>query len=210
MDPVAVINQYNHEEISLHLEVVLLDIPDYQQLADALAHIDADYHASAAHGIATAMFVTHQPDAGRWLGEVLAGTDSADLFVKDTRQMLAAVYMQLDQQFSGNSFDFTPLLPDDATDMNQRVRALSEWSQGFLYGLGLAGVSEQQQMSEQAREIVNDLVAFTQVEEQEEAATEEDERALTELVEYLRAAVQLLHEELRPPADSNTADVPPS
>lgn len=186
-----------------------MDIPDYEQLDQALLRSKIDHHASAAHGIAVGMFVAHQADAGRWLDEILADADPADLNVKETREMLAALFMQLDQQFRDGSFEFTPLLPADNEDLQQRVIALGEWCQGFLFGLGLTGFGRQTSMSEQATEIVNDLVAFSQVEEDVEAATEEDEQALAEVVEYLRAAVQLLYEELLPAGDDQ-ADTPVS
>jgi yecA family protein len=196
-------------KFSLTCEVVLLDIPDFEQLADALFRSKIDSHASAAHGIAVGMFVAHQANAGRWLDEVLADADPADLYVQEARQMLAALYMQLDQQFRDGNFEFTPLLPSDNTDLQQRVIALGEWCQGLLFGLGLSGFGRQAPMSEQSTEIINDLVAFSQVEEDVEVATEEDEQAFIEVVEYLRAAVQLLYEELRP-AGGNQADTPVS
>lgn len=100
-------------------------------------------------------------------------------------------------QLFGGAFEFTPLLPPDDEALGLRSRALGRWCEGFLLGLTLGGLQDWVGLSEDAREIVADLSEFTRI-EPEPRATETAEAAYAELVEYVRAGVQLLSEELHP------------
>ena len=70
-----------------------------------------------------------------------------------------------------------------------------EWCRGFLGGLGLAGVSRQHGLSAEGAEILRDFgtIAGTRF---EYADSEEDENALSEVIEFIRVGVLLLHAEI--------------
>jgi len=55
-----------------------------------------------------------------------------------------------------------PLLPDDDTPLEPRVHALSAWCGGFLFGLSSRRGLNLKAISEEGREIVQDLTQFTQ------------------------------------------------
>ncbi|MGH8453584.1 MAG: UPF0149 family protein, partial [Nevskiales bacterium] len=95
---------------------------------------------------------------------------------------------------------FTPLLPEDDDALNLRVDALAEWCQGFLYGLATKPALDLNQASSELREVVSDLIQISRagIEDDEDPDEDADENAYTELVEYVRAGVQLIFLELRP------------
>jgi uncharacterized protein YgfB (UPF0149 family) len=113
------------------------------------------------------------------------------------------------QQLRGDSLDhlcdpeggFVPLLPDDDEALPLRVGALAQWCQGFLYGLATRPGLDLNQASPELREVVTDLIQISHagVEDEEDPDEEADENAYMELVEYVRAGVQLVFMELRPP-----------
>jgi uncharacterized protein YgfB (UPF0149 family) len=108
---------------------------------------------------------------------------------------------------------FEPLLPDDQVPVAERAPALGEWCQGFLYGLGTRALPDPEQLPEQVAEVVRDLTAITRVGVDPDESEEENEQAYAELVEFVRVAVQLLHEELAPFREEPTrsaSDVPPT
>ena len=86
---------------------------------------------------------------------------------------------------------FQPLLPDDEDPLAARVEALGEWAAAFLAGFGAAVTLAP---GETAKEVLEDLAAISAV-DHEVDESEDGERQLTELVEYVRVGVLLL---LRP------------
>ena len=106
-----------------------------------------------------------------------------------------------------------PLLPADDAPIGERAQALGEWCQGFLYGLGTSTLPDPEHLPESVAEVVRDLTAITRVDADPDESEEENEQAYAELVEFVRVAVQLLHEELAPfreGPERPLSDVPPA
>jgi uncharacterized protein YgfB (UPF0149 family) len=77
-----------------------------------------------------------------------------------------------------------------------RVQALAEWCQGFLVGFGTGVKANELEFSDEAQEVLRDLVEISKVDpDREETPEEEDEVALNELEEYVRTAVMMLYSE---------------
>jgi uncharacterized protein YgfB (UPF0149 family) len=90
------------------------------------------------------------------------------------------------------------LLPGDETALAERAVALGQWCQGFLAGFGQnAGGLE---LSVEAKEVLQDLVAISQVQDALEES-EDGESDYMEVMEYLRVAPLLLFTELAKPAE---------
>jgi len=72
-----------------------------------------------------------------------------------------------------------------------------QWCRGFLGGLGLSGANLESGLSEDGAEILRDFgtIAASRFEYDD---AEEDETALTEVLEFIRVGVMLLHAELAP------------
>ena len=94
-----------------------------------------------------------------------------------------------------------PLLPDDEEALETRTAALAEWCTGFLAGLGSVPVPTEG-WPDTVREIVADFGEIARAAVGEEDSPEDSEASYVELVEYLRAGTQLVHEELVAPSDS--------
>jgi uncharacterized protein YgfB (UPF0149 family) len=92
--------------------------------------------------------------------------------------------------------EFRPLLPDDERELPARVEALGAWCQGFLYGFGAAGTVAGTPLPETVTEVLSDLANISQAGAVGSASDEVEEEAYAELVEFLRAGVQLIYAEL--------------
>ena len=100
------------------------------------------------------------------------------------------------EQYEDSDFAFDVLLPDDDEEIHSRIRALSHWVQGFLVGFGTGVKAEEGSFSAEAQEVLRDSAEISNVaEELEQDGEEEDEVALTELEEYVRAAAMMLYAE---------------
>ncbi len=187
--------------------------PDYFSLADALRSADALSEAAEAHGTLAGM-VAANPDQDchhRWLMLSLHGSDQAahstPTLTDEARKTLHAVYHSTCAGLSDLQMSFTPLLPPDDFPLGEQARALGLWCQGFVYGFALGRPGTREVHSPQVREVLDDLGRMAEVEIPEDDGDEQDRAALVELVEYVRVAAQLVHDELRLSA-SGPGDAP--
>lgn len=87
-----------------------------------------------------------------------------------------------------------PLLPEDARPLAERATALYDWVRGFLFALGIQGIAERD-LSGQTREILHDFIDLTRLDLDALDDHEENEEALTELIEFIRVSAMWIYEE---------------
>jgi uncharacterized protein YgfB (UPF0149 family) len=172
----------------------------YADVARALEAGASAIRPAEAHGVLCgALCLRPDYSLAEWLDELLPEPTPepgdgpfADLFV-ETAGVLARPDME-----------FEPLLPDDETALADRVAALATWCEGFLYGFGSSGLAARTRLPESVTEVLGDLAQISQAGGVGSEPAEAEEEAYAELVEFVRAAVQVVYEEL----DAARADVP--
>jgi len=175
----------------------------YQELNEQLAVSELGPSAAEAHGILCAMLGTGEPRAAEsWIAELLAGADGADRSTADPstkacRRSLQDLAARTRTEIADPHLGFTPLLPEDSAPLAERAVGLYDWSCGFLYGLGLAGV-DVSRCPGPLREVCDDFAAITHLDLKDLDDSEENEQALTELTEFVRVAAMLVYEEQCP------------
>lgn len=171
-------------------------IPDLREIRDALGELKARVDAPESHGILCGMLSAGSPVADRdWLRQ-LTPEEEKEVRVSDTLQSLyRATIWQLDDP----QFGFTLLLPDDDENLGERTEALAHWCSGFLYGLGVSGITESTQLPGEAAEVLGDLAKIASVDYELEQPGEAEEQAYEEVVEYVRVGALLVFESLRGP-----------
>ena len=102
---------------------------------------------------------------------------------------------------------FTPLLPDDETDINLRAEALGRWCQGFLYGMAVRGLKKFTDLPADVREILEDFSQIGRAAHESGDDDEQVEAAFVDLVEYSRVGVQLVFDLLNPPAKAGAMEI---
>jgi uncharacterized protein YgfB (UPF0149 family) len=172
----------------------------YQAVSTVLEKYDADMGASEAHGIAVGMLcVELKADVLNWLDELF--TDQNDLVDEDKTIMVDLFERSrelLDPETEEFSFDL--LLPDDDESLGEQVEALRVWCQGFLFGVGYAQTSAE--WPGDSAEVMRDLIELTKIDSDVDG--EDDEAALIEIHEYLRAAVLTVRDQF---AESKNASM---
>ena len=115
-------------------------------------------------------------------------------------EALRRLYRDCRAQLDDPDLGFEPLLPAPDVPVERRADALVEWCRGFLGGVGLAG-SKTRPLSADANEVLADLgrIAASRFDYDD---AEEDETALSEVLEFVRVGVLLLHTELTRPRGS--------
>jgi uncharacterized protein YgfB (UPF0149 family) len=165
----------------------------FEEVARALAAGASTVHAAEAHGcLCGALCVRRDYPVAEWLDEILADATAAAA----VDPSFAALHGESVGVLERADMEFAPLMPDDDTDLATRVESLAAWCQGFLYGFGAAGTASQVALPPDVTEILGDLAQIANAGAGDGDAADDEEAALVELVEFVRAAVQLVYDEL--------------
>ena len=162
----------------------------------ALAAGGSAVHAAEAHGcLCGALCARRDYLPAEWLDEILADPRE-DGALDPVPGALAELYESCGEALASGDLEFSPLLPDDEDPIQDRVAALAEWCQGFLYGLGSSGALSKTALGDEVQEFLTDLAEMTRVDASGDEVGEAEEAAYVELVEYVRTGVQLVYDEL--------------
>ena len=175
----------------------------YDELAAALGRLGYTQEAAEYHGALCGALCARPPQDIDPLQVLEGGAKSDDAAAAGDLLRLRG---ESANAFLGADLGFTPLLPDDDVELMHRVRALSAWCEGFLFGLASGKALNLKQCSPEMKEIVRDFTEFTNAGVTEEEDAELEETAYAELVEYIRVGAQLIYMELHESAD-DTATV---
>ncbi len=174
----------------------------YLHLDRAFAGAGSPVDAAEAHGcLVGALCAVAAYRYEHWMLEVMPEEDEPG--ADSLRSLLEEVFHDTAQALGGQSMEFVPLLPDDDTPLPVRVRALTAWATGFLYGLGAGRLPPLDQVPGAIGEVLKDFTELTRASDMapDDEAMEEAEADYMELVEYVRAGAQLVFEELAPLRD---------
>jgi yecA family protein len=175
----------------------------YDDVELALRRADSHMGAAEAHGCLCGMLCA--PRAATlvgWLTVVCEDSDADPARAGRDHPVLREVYDQAVDDLSDPQVFLAPLIPSEREPLGDRLIAVSEWCEGYLYGLALAGVQGDSPLSGSAAEVLQDLAEIARSEFEFED-DETHEAALFEVIEYLRVGIQLVKEALA------EADTPP-
>ncbi len=176
----------------------MAQLPDYDDIADCLGDRGGGAAAAEAHGTLCGLLCTAAQDLPHaWIRNTLADAmqETGEAY-GDARRALGSLYGASLAALNGEDMRFCPLLPPDDRDLGARTLALASWCQGFLYGLAIRGLRDLSDLEGEIREFLADLAQISRAEFGDVAgeASEQDEVAYAELVEYIRVGVQLFYE----------------
>ena len=161
---------------------------DFDEFADQLLEQGADQSPSHLHGAICGVLAGGGERDPEYclaaIAQALAMDIHGELAANCVRLSRATVQGLMDEEF-----DFHLFVPDDESEIELQVRALSEWCSGFLAGYALAVTQPQTgALDDDAAEVLKDMAAIAEATVDAELDPEETENHLFELTEYLRFA----------------------
>lgn len=175
----------------------------YDEINDALKRISVEQDAAEVHGVLCGLFCTvNGLNAPFWLDNTLTNTPEEDAYTVDalnseSRSLLTQLFNSTEKQLSSQDFAFELFLPDDNSGLYARVEALSNWCQGFLFGLSQGGLTDPDGLPGDLPDIVKDIIEISRAESYELDDDTQDEKDFMELVEFVRVAIQLFVDEMK-------------
>ncbi|WP_193162247.1 UPF0149 family protein [Microbulbifer hainanensis] len=175
----------------------------FDSLANAILAAGGVADPSELHGFACGVLSAGaRPDKKRWQQEL------ADLMqLEAVPADLNRDFLQLAQDslahLRNGEFDFQLLLPSDE-DIAARTQTLGHWCQGFLLGFGIGNY--QGELEATSREALEDIGSIAQVDADAVEATDDMEKQLLQVQEYVRVAVMnIFTETAGPQPDAGSA-----
>lgn len=176
------------------------DFPHYDAAARLLHEAGVTTSPAEVHGIITGVLCAPQGARVAWQ-ELVLGREVQQ--PPALAQLLTVLHRTTHAHLNGMECDFAPLLPGDEHSLAEQIEGLSDWCSGYLLGLHAGGVKEGETLAGDAGEVIRDIARISEADLDASLADEEEARALVEIVEYLRVGVQLVFEELQPPASKH-------
>ena len=158
----------------------------FDSLANAILAAGGTAAPSELHGFACGMLAAGaRPDKNRWQKELAEMLQLEAVPADLNREFIALTEASL-QQLRDSGFDFQLLLADEE-EVAAKVSTLGHWCQGFLLGFGLGDYKGE--MPETSLEALKDIGRIAQVDADEVEESDEAEKQLEQVQEYVRVAV---------------------
>jgi yecA family protein len=168
---------------------------DYRELNNLLENLQSDADAADCHGfICGQICVTEFPLPEIWK-EYLDVEPDDKQSITEGLQDLQALVAETMKSFESPDFDFYPMLPDDDTPIDERICALGEWCHGFLNGFAISQEANSCLEDDDSRELIENFTRICHIGVGEEP-DQNDEKALFELVEYVRLGAIFMYDQL--------------
>lgn len=170
----------------------------YEMLSEELEMAGVLSSAAELHGgLSGVMCIGGVAAADRWIDQQLEEWQQHG--ESSLGEALQAVEHETWRMLNTPDMSFEPLLPGDEHPLDQQVRALAAWCNGFLSGLGLGGLQltgDGTDADETVTEIAKDFAEISRavLGPEDEHDLEQAGFALAELKEYVRVSVQLVFE----------------
>lgn len=185
-------------------ESLEIDESEFDWLANVFNRQGAMNHPSELHGLLVGELAGGlKRTASDWIAQVCEhmGIDELNSTTQSTIvEDLLAFYQRNQEGIDQDSSSFMLLLPDDDYELTERVNALAQWVRGFLEGIAVSANSRLNQIGEDLKEILADLVEISQLDARVENG-EEGEREFFEVCEYVRIGVLNLYAEFNKPEE---------
>jgi yecA family protein len=167
-------------------------MPDYSRIEGALNAIGLDLGASEIHGVICGLVCAGTSQSHiDWMAALFQDWPQEDLLAREARELIGELYYVTRDQIGNDDLTFMPYLPDDDQPLSARGKALSAWCEGYLYGLGMSGVTDQQ-LKGDAGEALQDISHFTRLDYESLESGDATEQAYAELQEFLKVVTLLI------------------
>jgi len=171
---------------------------DHDKVKEALDSVEAPVSASECHGMLAAQLSMQSANgAVECIRHIFDDIDSTSPSFMTALKAIEELVTTTQTDLNDPDISFQLLLPEQS-NMADRLLALSEWCQGYLFGLGLAGVTDDDNHSADIKEMLQDFIQISHIDVEDTSESDESERDYIELVEFVRIGVLYLQEECNP------------
>ena len=169
------------------------NIPEYQQVADAISLCGDELLPSEWQGLILGSICYHlktgiEPN----LGTLMFDAKNKSEGIQPLLELTYSTYRAVMEELLSAEDILELMMPDDDESIEFRTEAVASWCQGYTLGLLQNEKFSIDQLPPDAAEFTRDVMDISQASLGEDG--QENERALMEVVEFLRVGAQLSFE----------------
>jgi uncharacterized protein len=168
------------------------DTIDYTSVKQALNQLALEYLPAEFHGLFSGVVtVGSAKQTEQLVHELMNSVDNQNVIQREALDTLNRLMSQTVTQLKSPDFSFRLLLASEENSIAEQAQTLSEWVDGFLFGLGIAWGDTKPDEAD-IQEVIEDFGAVARLDYQQ--VTESEALELEELHEFVRAGVMMLFE----------------
>lgn len=172
-------------------------IPAFDDVFHLLVQADTQTTPSEIHGVLCGFICVGSRLNGKfWLDTLLKRLETFGTFAAEQQDLILSIYDAACRQLSGVEGEFRLLLPAATSSLTERAEALSEWCQGFLYGLSLAGNPIDTYVSEDVHEALRSITDIAKLNFDNIEIDEMDKTAYQNVSNYVESSIVMIYNEL--------------
>jgi len=171
---------------------------DYERLEALLFAVNTPFEPAYLHGVMTSILCFSEPkqnksDLWQQIVSILpCDEENHPELLKLFSELFSGTMAQLQAPDNGS---LNLVLPQDELSLSERLSALAQWCEGFLAGIQLCRIQPEQLLkNESVKEVLSDLLHIQDI-EFEEPDSEENEKNIFEIIEFIKIGVLLIHAE---------------
>ncbi len=165
----------------------------FEDLADVFLELKIQQEPSEVHGVLVGMLVrTPEKGVEEWIALLELIDMDTSVLTDRVKGIMQDVHLKTRDALASDEYEFQLLMPADDYDLGERANALAVWSSGFISGFGLAS-EHKVELDTELVELLNHLHSISQLDDQL-GESEENEKDLYELYEYVRLGVLMLRQ----------------
>jgi uncharacterized protein YgfB (UPF0149 family) len=171
-------------------------LPHFEEVANMFAAAMLDIHPSFVHGCWIGLIAGgrhHSPK--QWVDFLIQKPDAWGSLDLNLQHLFLSIAEASVEQLGDLHYVLQLLLPDDENELDYRVDALSEWCNGFVRAIKDSKIDVTTYLGNDAKEAFADMEEITEVSIDLDHDPQAEEN-YAEVVEYLRVAVSLIHQDI--------------
>lgn len=173
--------------------------PDYDALAAILSAANTPFSVAYVHGMMSGLLCTDLRTS-EVLWKVLVTDLPALASVADENELLNKLFLMTAKHLQEAPGAMQMVLPEDDATLAVRLKALSEWCDGYLEGIAVENAGLKLDV---VQEVLADLAKIKEVVIKTKSS-KENEASYVDVVEFIKVAVLLVYEECHPHTGSGS------
>jgi len=167
--------------------------PDFETLT--LIAAGTPFSGAYIHGMMVALLCMETATTDSIWKKLLKETPSLNNPAGFNNRLFESLFRMTATHLEENKNSVFLMLPDDEYPMNERLDALANWCEGFLYGAKLASIPREVLLQmPSVLEVLEDMLKIVDISTDEQDC-EDNERDYYEMVQFVSVGVLLIHEE---------------
>lgn len=161
----------------------------YSELRDFFTKNPIDCPLSELHGMILGYQVADNDACFKTWSNLVRDDVELNSLPEKVSDQIKQLFLYSHIQICQTNIQTDLLIPQENTPFLQKLKALADFSRGFLYGFGVAGSSIKLLAKPQIREILNDMTQFSQVDVHQDQDSNYENDDFNQILNYLKSSL---------------------